>query len=201
MTKTFYSVTESHSPHIPSLSTSEGVLDMFSICILTELSNVLSLQTYSEQGMSVSDREHCVQARQRSRDLLDWFFSTYELIRPGVGSPVVIDGKKEVYWPYMVRVVKGLIRYKELSADTIPDSIEGCTAQAVKWEVEACFRDNAEYRAACSFWGEDHIESLAWPTDDQHMFMVRPLTTPGTRKSKPLHYVSLFMLKYPYLFR
>lgn len=189
--KAHYLPTEEEVAHVPSLDTSEGVLGLFSICALTELSNVLSLQTYSQRGMPPDDREHCVQARHRSRDLLYWLFANYEFVRPGVESFTTIDGQNEVYWPYVVRIVKGLLRYKELAADSIHDSVEGCTATAVKKQIDGCFRGVTAYHAATSFWGKEPIESLAWPTDDQHAFIVRAMATPKPcqRESRLVYYL------------
>ncbi|KAF9455282.1 hypothetical protein BDZ94DRAFT_1180331 [Collybia nuda] len=180
----------SSSSHAPRIDTSEGVLDLFSICILTELSNVLNLVTYSTHGMAPNDRENCIQARHRSRDLLDWFFANYELVRPGTETPAVLDGKNEVYWPYVVRIVEGLTRYKKLASDNIQDTIKGCTTASVKKEIEACFRGVAEYHAATSFWGTEPVESLAWPTDDQYKFTVQKLTTPKPRQRKSTDSIS-----------
>jgi hypothetical protein len=146
--------------------------------------------------MPAKDRGHCVQARHRSRDLLDWFFSRYELVRGDPGQVVPFDGMKDVYWPYLVRVVKGLIRYKELAHDSIMDSVEGCTAAAVKAQVQKCFQGVAGYKAAWLSWGNESVNSLAWPTDDQHTFGVRALAKPKERRSKSIcvHYTVILTL-------
>ncbi|KAF8878615.1 hypothetical protein BD779DRAFT_1474695 [Infundibulicybe gibba] len=168
---------EGYQDHMLSLDTSSGVLDLFSICILTEASNILSLETY-EDGMSLEEMRSCVEARQRSRDLISWFFSKYELVRSGV----VLDGYKEVYWRFLARVLLGLVRYMVLVRGDA--TVEGCTWSAVMDEVDKCFRGVKEYLSAASYWKGKEINSLAWPSDVDYAFEVRPRTTPNEWKRR-----------------
>ncbi|KAF8881118.1 hypothetical protein BD779DRAFT_1675606 [Infundibulicybe gibba] len=170
-------VAEGYQDHMLSLDTSSGVLDLFSICILTEASNILSLETY-EDGMSLEEMRSCVEARQRSRDLISWFFSKYELVRSGV----VLDGYKEVYWRFLARILLGLVKYMVLVEGDA--AVEGCTWSAVMDEVDKCFRGVKEYISATSYWEGKEINSLAWPSDVDYAFEVRPLTTPNEWKRR-----------------
>ncbi|KAF8878606.1 hypothetical protein BD779DRAFT_1676763 [Infundibulicybe gibba] len=170
-------VAEGYQDHMLSLDTSSGVLDLFSICILTEASNILSLETY-EDGMSLEEMRSCVEARQRSRDLISWFFSKYELVRSGV----VLDGYKEVYWRFLARVLLGLVKYMVLVRGDA--TVEGCTWSAVMDEVDKCFRGVKEYLSAAFYWEGKEINSLAWPSDVDYAFEVRPLTTPNEWKRR-----------------
>lgn len=174
---------ETQACHLPALDNQEGVLNLFTVCILAEMSNVLSLKTYQSGGMPAKDREHCVQARHRSRDLLDWFFSRYELVHSDEGQIVILDGMNDVYWPYVVRITKGLIQYKKLAAgEDILDSEDGCTAAAVEAQIKNCFHDVAGYDAAWASWTSETVDSLAWPIDTQHAFEVRVLAAPKKRQ-------------------
>lgn len=159
------------------------MLALFSLCALTELSNVLSLQTYSKRGMPLEEREHCIQARHRSRDLLDWVFSHYRFTR----SQSELDPRTQIYWPYVVRIVKGLLAYKESATKSIDDSVRGCTLEAIEAQVKLCFENVTEYAKALTFWGEEVIETLAWPDDPLYTFTVQQRSSPKTRKGEWLH--------------
>ncbi|KAF8872168.1 hypothetical protein BD779DRAFT_1477708, partial [Infundibulicybe gibba] len=157
---------EDHTYHMLSLDTSSGVLDLFAICILTEASTILSLQTYEDAGMSFKERKSCIEARYRSRVLLRWFFSRYELVRSGT----VLDGYEEVYWRFLARVMKGLLQYKK-RADGLQDSmVKGCNLTAVQEQVDQCFEGVKEYDSAIAYWDGKQIDSLAWPSDANHAF-------------------------------
>lgn len=155
---------------------------MFSLCALTELSNVLSLQTYGPGGMPLEDRMHCIQARHRSRDLLEWVFAHYQF-KSTADPPVTLDPKMDVYWPYVVRVVRGLLIYKDVAKEDIEDSVSGCTATAVQRQIKMCFEGVTEYAQSVSFWDNQTIQTLAWPTrDPKYAFTVELRATPNPRK-------------------
>ncbi|KAF8881089.1 hypothetical protein BD779DRAFT_1675586 [Infundibulicybe gibba] len=165
--------------HMLSLDTSNGVLDLFSICILTEASNILSFETYEQNGMSLEEMTSCVEARQRSRDLIEWFFSQYELVRSGVA----FDGYREVYWRFLAKVIMGLIAYMpRAKGDT---TVKGCMPTAVARRVDKCFRGVEEYHSAASYWKGKDMSSLAWPSDADHAFEVRRLRSPNEWKRAP----------------
>ncbi|KAF8890224.1 hypothetical protein BD779DRAFT_1671555 [Infundibulicybe gibba] len=153
-----------------------GVLDLFSICILTETSNILNLQTY-DGGMSLEDRKCCVEARHRSRDLLDWFFSRYQLVRAGT----VLDGYKDVYLRFLARVVIALVQYKKLATKAKIRQLGRCTTAAVENQVDRCFKGVQEYQTAAAYWNGKEVDSFAWPSDAEHIFGVELLSKPKER--------------------
>ncbi|KAF8873088.1 hypothetical protein BD779DRAFT_1679429 [Infundibulicybe gibba] len=167
---------EDYVDHMLPLHTMNGVLDLFSICILTETSNILNLQTY-DGGMSLEDRKCCVEARHRSRDLLDWFFSRYQLVRAGT----VLDGYKDVYLRFLARVVIALVRYKKLATEAKIRQLGRSITTAVENQVDRCFKGVHEYHTAAAYWNGKEVDSFAWPSDAEHIFGVELLSKPKER--------------------
>lgn len=167
--------------HIPDLETAEGVLDLLTVCALTELANVLNFETYTQDGMSLRGRAECRHARARTREMLYWFFARYELTDAVSGR--LLDGMHEVYWRYMVRIVKGMLSYKEASVkQDLGNGEAGCTMSAVKLQIRRCFDGAEGYKRACAQWGSVAVDSLAWP-DSARFTVKKRLEEPTQCKS------------------
>lgn len=137
-------------------------MDLLTVCALTELANVLNVQTYTQDGMTPRGRAECQHARGRTREMLHWFFARYELVDASSGR--LLDGMHEVYWRYMVHIVNGLLSYKEASTkQKLGNSEKKCTLAALKLQVKHCFEGVEAYERAYLRWGAIITDSLAWP--------------------------------------
>jgi hypothetical protein len=94
----FLKVTGRYNPHLPNLEHFEGVLDLFALCTIVELMNILHPGTYRENGLSRLERDECAVARGKCRDILQWFFAQYVLFDNKNNSPV---NGPAIYWEYL----------------------------------------------------------------------------------------------------
>lgn len=144
--------------------------------------------------MSFRSRAECRHARGRTCEILSWFFARYELI--DAGRECLLDGMHEVYWRYVVRIVNGMLSYKEASVkEGLGNGEAGCTLSAVKLQIQRCFDGAEGYKRAYAQWGSTVVESLAWPDNSRFTVKKRldepPQCTSGllTSRSLPATYI------------
>lgn len=69
------------TPHIPDISTFEGMIDLFMLCIIMELSNLINPLAYKKKYQCDHDRDYdqlcTIRAHGLSRDLRNWWCARY----------------------------------------------------------------------------------------------------------------------------
>lgn len=172
----FLTATGRYNPHLPNLEHFEGVLDLFALCTIMELMNVLHPGTYQENGLSRLERDECAVARGKCRDILQWFFARYVLFDDKNDSPV--DGPA-IYWEYLARHVQ-ILQIYAANTKYIHDNntLDLSHAFGFKDQVDHCFKGVEAFHKAFDSLTDDDIciLSLAWPHD--RYYVVRPSSKP-----------------------
>jgi hypothetical protein len=104
--------------HLPDPSVFHGIMDILTLAILMELGNVVSFWSYqeTESSESLHERGRMIHARACARELVDWIFSRFELHDP-LHPDTTVDGKLDIYWPYLVHHAQLLVAYKQQAFD------------------------------------------------------------------------------------
>ncbi|KIJ89951.1 hypothetical protein K443DRAFT_126615 [Laccaria amethystina LaAM-08-1] len=177
--------------HVPDFTTWGDVLDLLVFCSLMELLNVVDHETYdvswstsvddanlpAHPGMSPQNRLECIAARKKSREMLQFFFSHYELLDQ---HDQAADGFGDIWICYFVRQVAGLLALKKMA---VAESVEGakdCTE--VKFQRQLQYVIDGQPRKFLAIYHEPHagdVATFAWP--DSETYRVRPLADPKSK--------------------
>lgn len=150
-------------------------MDLMTVCLLTEMANVLSFQTYSPDGMPQCGRAKCRHARSRTRHMIDWFSGLYEVT--DLRTQEILEPRRDVYWPYVARVASAIITYKtKAHKEKLGNGLESCTVKAVKAQINRCFKGVDEFHTTMKKLDKDASNLLAWPA--QATFTARRLSKP-----------------------
>jgi hypothetical protein len=153
-----------------------------------ELLNVVDHETYDVSwstsnddanlpaypGMSPQNRLECIAARKKSREMLQFFFSHYELL--GLHDHAA-DGFRDIWICYFARQVSSLMALKKMA---VAESVEGA-----KDCTEAKFRRQLQYvidgqpHDFSAIYRENDVMTFAWP--DSETYRVRPLADPTSK--------------------
>jgi hypothetical protein len=156
-----------------------------------ELLNVVDHETYdvswstsvddanlpAHPGMSPQNRLECIAARKKSREMLQFFFSHYELLDQ---HDQAADGFGDIWICYFVRQVAGLLALKKMA---VAESVEGakdCTE--VKFQRQLQYVIDGQPRKFLAIYHEPHagdVATFAWP--DSETYRVRPLADPKSK--------------------
>jgi hypothetical protein len=156
-----------------------------------ELLNVVDHETYdvswstsvddadlpAHPGMSPQNRLECIAARKKSREMLQFFCSHYELLGR---HDQVVDGFRDIWICYFVRQVTGLMALKKMA---VAESVEGakdCTE--AKFLRQLQYVIDAQPRDFSAIFHEPQagdVTTFAWP--DSETYRVRRLANPKSK--------------------
>ena len=122
------------TPHIPDVSTFDGVLDLFMLCIVMELGDLINPLAYRRKYHHSRDRDHerlsTIHARGLSRDLRAWWHAHYMLFDPQ--KNVLLDSEV-VFKELFCQHIEELISYKRAAEkNEVYGEVEGCTAELLE---------------------------------------------------------------------
>jgi hypothetical protein len=123
---------DSTSPHVPRVWTFDGALDLFLLCIVAELGELLDPVAYVKQHRDGRELEHerlsTIYARGLARELLKWWSGVFMFSRKdnraGTQGEVIFNR-------VFTHQVRALIAYKKLAEEKEMEAEESaCTAAA-----------------------------------------------------------------------
>ena len=166
------------------------------------LMNVLDFRTYQEPSKSFGidagdwlkydlnnipavEQYEIAYARGRCFDILNWFFTSYELY--SAVSGLAIDGFKEVAMAHLARQAYIILKYKSKALKNGLDDGTLCRMKALDLQVKLCFQGHKEVLQIMRTKmqpevGDDDYMNMAWPNPEK--YQVRKLVTPLVHKGK-----------------
>lgn len=140
--------------HLPDMTTLGGVIDLFALCILGILCNVLDQRTYQygpdpdppnllwkvhidddANNISTEERHKCIRTRGLAYDLIMWFFQTYMVTDNDTQQKMT---RLTLFVPHIAQVTTAMILYVESHPDD-PDSDLNTIMDEFRDQVESCF--------------------------------------------------------------
>lgn len=137
--------------HLPDLTTVDGVVDFFALCILGIFCNILDTRTYQcgpdstppkflekfhieddTNNISVEERHKCIRTRGLAYDLVFWFFETHEVTDNDAHRPL---DRATWFVPHLVQVTTAMVLYVESYQDSHSNIIE----DEFRYQVTLCF--------------------------------------------------------------
>jgi hypothetical protein len=165
------------------------------------LMNVLDLRTYQEpkesfginpgdwskydlNNIPATERYEISYARGRCFDILNWFFTSYEIY--DTASGLAVDGFKEVAMAHLTRQAYVIRRYKTKALKDGLDDGTLCGMKALDIQIKLCFQEHKEVLQIMPTKtrlesGDNHM-SIAWPSPER--YQVKKLVTPLVHKCK-----------------
>src|ERR1700679_1405191 len=100
-------------PHIPDVSTFDGVIDLFMLCIIMELGDLINPLAYRKKYRNGWNRDHdrlsTIHACGLSRDLRTWWHAHYRLYDP---QEEVLVNDEALFKAFFCQHIRALISYK-----------------------------------------------------------------------------------------
>lgn len=127
-------------PHLPDLSTLDGTVDLFSLCIFAELGEFLDPTAYRKQRRNdrelEQDRLSEIHTRGAARELLQFWTGQFSILTPGKRS----FDSKNIFRQLFAHTIKVLIAYKKLAEKKKMQTEDAaCTAEAFQSLVHKYF--------------------------------------------------------------
>ena len=162
---------ESHNPHVPDVSKFDGMLDLFSLCNLVEMANILHPMSYDGGGLSVSERLGMIRGRAISRAIVAWVISNYE----------VEDMSTETfYWNYLAYQARAICYAKKFGDSNEAYSYNGIPlAHRVQELIKNSFHGMKSFWEQWDSFAGLEPDTFAWPKDDQLVVKTRNTKVQG----------------------
>ena len=158
---------------MPDPSTFDGLLNLFTVCNLIELSNIAHPKTYTPHGLGPEERYDLVHARKQSRQIVTWVLGSFEF-----EGEVSIE---DFYWRYLAYQARAICRGKEFSEANKAFSFDhGQFAEKVRSLVKHSFKNVQEFWPMWELYNQSEPRSFAWPTDSIYHIKPRLLKKDGT---------------------
>lgn len=122
------------TPHVPDVRTVEGVLDLFLVCVVAELGELLDPASYRKQHRDGQELEHdrlsIIHTRGLARELRAWWSSQFQFVD---GDNLAINGET-IFLQVFRHQVKTLAAYKR-DAEKAEMEAEEPACTAVEFEL------------------------------------------------------------------
>lgn len=187
--------------HIPALGDFNSVLNLFTFCNLLFLFNVLDFRTYQNapnasdehrhtydiNAIPTTERYQMAHARGCCFDILQWFFSEYELIDREINQP--INGFKKVAMEYLTHQASTILAYKKAALTEMGDMKAGspsqvCSSIALEKQIKLCIQDHNEIPAIKILAIDDSSIHLNLTFPDRDRYTVRKLEESRSHECK-----------------
>ena len=165
-------------PHAPDVSTFDGIHDIFSLCNLVEMANILHPGTYSKEGLRAPERLEMIRGRALSRAVVAWVISNYET----EDSEITIES---FYWKYLAYQARAVCKAKDFRDLNNVFAFSGITlASQVRRLTELSFKGIESFWAEWNRLGDIEPEAFAWPESRPVAVKIRNTKLQGMRASK-----------------
>jgi hypothetical protein len=145
--------------------TFRGIHDLFSLCNIVEMANILHPDSYHAPGLRVSQRQEMIRGRASSRAVVQWIISNYEI--EGLTTECF-------YWSYLAYQALAVCHAKKFGEQ---NKVFCYTGQPIAKQVEALIRSS--FQNMEKFWEQwDYFKgieplSFAWPQADDGQLHVK----------------------------
>ena len=165
-------------PHVPDVSTFDGIYDIFSLCNLVEMANILHPGTYSDEGLRAPERLEMIRGRALSRAVVAWVISNYET----EDSEVTIES---FYWKYLAYQARAVCKAKEFCDSNNVFAFSGIPlATKVRSLIEMSFGGIESFWTEWHRLGDFEPETFAWPESRPVVVRARNTKLQGKCRSK-----------------
>jgi hypothetical protein len=129
------------TPHVPNVSTFEGAIDLFMLCVIMELGDLMNPLAYQKKYRRKHDRDYdrlcTIHSRGLARDLRNWWRGHY--IFHDIQAGCQVDGEL-VFKDLFSQQANALIAYKKMAEkNNIHGEALECTAEVLESLVKKYF--------------------------------------------------------------
>jgi len=171
----------SAQPHLPDLKGLEALLDIFSLCNILILSNILDERTYwpSNTGAIPLDEHYtCAYARGLSLCLLDALDQLFTLVTVGPsGSEVTNDftSIRTIAAKFLAQQSAAILDYKRRAEQSgMQGATHHCTSSKLRQQLEGCLALWPECAEAFQICMKAAKKSMEWVSDCRYQLLPKP---------------------------
>lgn len=165
--------------HIPNLESFQDLLTVFTLANAMELLNVVDYQTYrvetnltgedselpADPGLPAFLRLQYNDARTKSRQLLHYFFSNFEVVD---SSGLAVDGPNDLYYHFLAQQLSALINMKLQGFDEKVGGAPDCTFTKFEREFKMATSNSPLLSAAAKKYipAFEMVDNFLWGGDE-----------------------------------
>jgi hypothetical protein len=158
----------------------DGIHDVFSLCNLVEMANIVHPSTYSKEGLCPSERLEMIRGRALSQAVVGWVISNYEIEDSEVTT-------ESFYWKYLAHQARAVCNAKKFCDSKNVFAYTGIPlAKQVRRLTEMSFGGIEIFWAEWNRLRDFEPETFAWPESGPVVVKTRNEKLRGTCTSKLL---------------
>ena len=162
---------ETPVPQVPDVSNFNGLQDLFSLCNIVEMANILHPESYSDEGLRVSVRQDMISGRALSRAIVAWVISNYD---------IEVVSTETFYWNYLAYQAHAVCFAKKFGDSKKAYSFTGVPlAKKVQNLIESSFHGIEKFWEQWDSFEGLEPQNFAWPNDDQLVVKTRTTKIKG----------------------
>jgi hypothetical protein len=145
--------------------------DLFSLCNIIEMANILHPESYSDEGLRVSVRQDMIGGRAISRAIVAWVISNYD---------IEVVSTETFYWSYLAYQARAVCFAKKFGDSKEVYSFTGVPlARRVQTLIESSFYGIKKFWEQWDSFEGLEPQNFAWPNDDQLVVKTRTTKIKG----------------------
>ena len=158
-------------PQVPDVSNFNGMQDLFSLCNVVEMANILHPESYSDEGLRVSVRQDMIRGRALSRAIVAWVISNYD---------IEVVSTETFYWNYLAYQAHAVCFAKKFGDSKKAYSFTGVPlARGVQALIESSFHGIKNFWEQWESFAGIEPQTFAWPNDNQLVVKTRATKIKG----------------------
>jgi hypothetical protein len=162
---------ESPVPQVPDVANFNGMQDLFSLCNIVEMANILHPESYGDNGLRVSVRQDMIQGRALSRAIVAWVISNYD---------IETVSTEMFYWNYLAYQARAVCFAKKFGDSKKTYSFTGVPlAKQVQTLIKSSFHGVKKFWEQWDSFEGLEPETFAWPKVDQLVVKTRTTKIKG----------------------
>lgn len=130
---------EKYRGQVPDIFSVEGLIDLLSLCSITELSNVLHPKSYEKPSLGYSEQAKLREGRTIVRQVFSWLENTISVYSPDdPTTPLALD--RDLYFPYIASQARAIRGYKKRAQSQGTHGSTFFTLKDLDRELDLTFR-------------------------------------------------------------
>lgn len=131
---------------IPDVFTFDGLLDVFSLCNIMELGNIIHYKTYTDDGLGPIQRQKMIEGRAIARHVRHWVTCMVEL-HDSHQNPTLRSVEQDLFYPYLASQALALVNYKRRASTADAHGNSDFSLEDLEDKIHRSFSDDSGFMA------------------------------------------------------
>lgn len=139
-------ISDKYAGNIPNIFTFNGLLDIYSLCNVMELGNIIHFRTYTNSGLGELERKKMIEGRIISRQIRQWLACKAEL-HDSQKEPSLLSLEDDLFYPYLASQASALVNYKRCAHAAGAHGNSDFTFQDLESQIDGAFGEDPTFLA------------------------------------------------------